>query len=78
MRNELNSSWAQLRELLTTFRLKLTESGLRPALESSCKEYSGHFGFRFSLITNCHRATCPPHQAIHVLQIAREALSNRC
>lgn len=38
IRNELNTSWAQLRELLTTFRLQLTEPGLRPALESSCQE----------------------------------------
>lgn len=43
IRNELNTSWAQLRELLTTFRLQLTEPGLRPALESSCQEYSAHF-----------------------------------
>ncbi len=49
VRNELNTSWAQLRELLTTFRLKLTESGLRPALESSCLEYSKHFGFPVQL-----------------------------
>lgn len=40
IRNELNTSWIQLRELLTTFRLQLTEPGLRPALESSCQEFS--------------------------------------
>ena len=38
IRNELNASWVQLRELLTTFRLQLTEPGLRPALEASCEE----------------------------------------
>ena len=27
IRNELNTSWVQLRELLTTFRLQLTEPG---------------------------------------------------
>ena len=36
IRNELNTSWAQLRELLTTFRLQLTEPGLRPALDAIC------------------------------------------
>ena len=56
IRNELNASWAQLRELLTTFRLQLTEPErldyqLPPRL-------------------------VPSHQAIHLLQIAREALSN--
>ena len=76
IRNELNTSWAQLRELLTTFRLQLTEAGLRPALESSCQEYSAHFGFTVQLDYQLPPRFVPSHQAIHVLQIAREALSN--
>lgn len=76
IRNELNTSWAQLRELLTTFRLQLTEPGLRPALESSCQEYSAHFGFTVQLDYQLPPRFLPSHQAIHVLQIAREALSN--
>lgn len=67
VRTELNTSWAQLRELLTTFRLKLTESGLRPALESSCKEYSNHFGFPVQLDYQLPPRYVPSHQAIHVL-----------
>ena len=76
VRTELNTSWAQLRELLTTFRLKLTESGLRPALEASCQEYSHHFGFPVQLDYQLPPRYVPSPQAIHVLQIAREALSN--
>ena len=76
IRNELNTSWAQLRELLTTFRLQLTEPGLRPALESSCQEYSAHFGFTVQLDYQLPPRFVPSHQALHVLQIAREALSN--
>ncbi|WP_039056458.1 nitrate/nitrite two-component system sensor histidine kinase NarX [Enterobacter sp. Bisph1] len=76
IRNELNTSWAQLRELLTTFRLQLTEPGLRPALESSCQEYSGRFGFQVRLDYQLPPRLVPAHQAIHLLQIAREALSN--
>ncbi|MEB4676203.1 nitrate/nitrite two-component system sensor histidine kinase NarX [Enterobacteriaceae bacterium G50] len=76
IRNELNTSWAQLRELLTTFRLQLTEPGLRPALEASCQEYSAHFGFPVQLDYQLPPRYVPSHQAIHVLQIAREALSN--
>jgi two-component system nitrate/nitrite sensor histidine kinase NarX len=49
IRNELNTSWVQLRELLTTFRLQLTEPGLRPALESSCHEFSARLGFPVKL-----------------------------
>ncbi|SFU20965.1 two-component system, NarL family, nitrate/nitrite sensor histidine kinase NarX [Kosakonia arachidis] len=76
IRNELNTSWAQLRELLTTFRLQLTEPGLRPALEASCQEYSDRFGFQVRLDYQLTPRLVPPHQAIHLLQIAREALSN--
>ena len=76
IRNELNTSWAQLRELLTTFRLQLTEPGLRPALESSCQEYSAHFGFTVQLDYQLPPRFVPSHQAIHGLQLAREALSN--
>jgi len=76
IRNELNTSWAQLRELLTTFRLQLSEPGLRPALEASCREYSVHFGFPVRLDYQLPPRFVPSHQAIHLLQIAREALSN--
>lgn len=76
IRTELNTSWVQLRELLTTFRLQLTEPGLRPALESSCNEYSAHFDFPIKLDYQLPPRLVPSHQAIHLLQIAREALSN--
>lgn len=76
IRNELNTSWAQLRELLTTFRLQLTEAGLRPALHASCEEYSTRFGFPVKLDYQLPPRFVPSHQAIHLLQIAREALSN--
>nr|WP_318381504.1 nitrate/nitrite two-component system sensor histidine kinase NarX [uncultured Enterobacter sp.] len=76
IRTELNTSWAQLRELLTTFRLQLSEPGLRPALEASCQEYSAHFGFPVKLDYQLPARLVPSHQAIHLLQIAREALSN--
>ncbi|ENI0597140.1 nitrate/nitrite two-component system sensor histidine kinase NarX [Salmonella enterica] len=76
IRNELNCSWAHLRELLTTFRLQLTEPGLRPALEASCQEFSARFGFTVKLDYQLPPRLVPSHQAIHLLQIAREALSN--
>lgn len=76
IRNELNTSWVQLRELLTTFRLQLTEPGLRPALEASCQEFSARLGFPVKLDYQLPPRFVPSHQAIHLLQIAREALSN--
>ncbi len=76
MRSELNTSWRQLRELLTTFRLQLTEPGLRPALEASCREFSEKLGFPVNLNYQVPPRLVPSHQAIHLVQITREALNN--
>ncbi|WP_058913006.1 nitrate/nitrite two-component system sensor histidine kinase NarX [Entomohabitans teleogrylli] len=76
MRNELNTSWRQLRELLTTFRLQLSEPGLRPALEACCQEFSDKLGFPVRLDYQLPPRLVPTHQAIHLVQIAREALNN--
>ena len=40
MREELNVAYRQLRELLTTFRLKPLVSGLLAALESTLTEFN--------------------------------------
>lgn len=76
MRSELNTSWRQLRELLTTFRLQLIEPGLRPALEASCREFSEKLGFPVNLDYQVPPRLVPSHQAIHLVQITREALNN--
>jgi len=76
MRNELNTSWQQLRELLTTFRLQLTEPGLRPAMEACSREFSEKLGFTVSLDYQVPPHLVPLHQAIHLVQITREALNN--
>ncbi|MEQ5111579.1 nitrate/nitrite two-component system sensor histidine kinase NarX [Providencia vermicola] len=76
MRNEINSAYSQLRELLTTFRLKLTEPGLLPSLESTINEFSQRVGFEINLNYQLPAKSISPHQAIHIIQIIREALSN--
>ena len=76
MRSELNTSWRQLRELLTTFRLQLTEPGLRPALEACCREFSEKLGFPVTLDYQLPPRLISSAQAIHVVQITREALNN--
>ncbi len=70
IRNEAKLLWAQLRELLTTFRLQLTEPG-RPALEASCGVQRARFGdagYQLPRTVPSHRAT--------LLQNCGEALSN--
>ncbi len=76
MRQEINTAYSQLRELLTTFRLKLTEPGLLPSLESTINEFSERMGFNIRLDYDIPAKCISPHQSIHIIQIIREALSN--
>lgn len=76
MREELNTAYRQLRELLTTFRLQLTEPGLLAALQATVQEFNPRLGLEITFDYQLKPRMVPPYQAIHLLQIAREALSN--
>ena len=76
MRQEVNGAYHQLRELLTTFRLKLTEPGLLAALQSTLEEFEQRMGYRIGFDFQLSRRQVSAHQTIHVVQIVREALSN--
>lgn len=76
MREELNVAYRQLRELLTTFRLKLTEPGLLAALESTLNEFNQRLGFTINFDYQLPAKCVNSHQSIHVVQIVREALNN--
>lgn len=76
LREGLNSAYRQLRELLTTFRLRIEGEGLNAALKSTVAEYSSRGDIPVAL--EVHLAGCPltANEEIHTLQIVREALSN--
>jgi two-component system nitrate/nitrite sensor histidine kinase NarX len=76
LREGLNSAYRQLRELLTTFRLRIEGEGLNSALQSTVAEFSSRGGIPIAL--EVHLAGCPlsANEEIHTLQIVREALSN--
>ncbi|PMR77392.1 histidine kinase [Billgrantia endophytica] len=76
LRTGLNSAYRQLRELLTTFRLKLEGSGLQSALQQTTEEFSDRMGAPVELHYDVPPHLLNPNEEIHVLQIAREALSN--
>lgn len=76
MREELNVAYRQLRELLTTFRLKLTEPGLLAALENTLNEFNQRLGFAIHFDYQLPAKCVNSHQSIHVVQIVREALNN--
>ncbi|WP_291971928.1 ATP-binding protein [Candidatus Symbiopectobacterium sp.] len=76
MREELNTAYRQLSELLTTFRLQLNESCLLAALRATVEEYEKRLGFPLRLHYQLPQQAVSAHQGIHVLQIVREALGN--
>jgi two-component system nitrate/nitrite sensor histidine kinase NarX len=76
LRTGLNSAYRQLRELLTTFRLKLDTPDLATALRKTIEEFSERLGSPVHLNYNLPPQTLSPNEEIHALQIVREGLSN--
>lgn len=74
----LNDAYAQLRELLTTFRLDLSDGDLMNALKVAVQEFSQRGGLRILLATDELTVPLAATEEIHLLQILREALSNCC
>ncbi len=76
LRQGLNDAYRQLRELITTFRLKMEH----PRLEENVREVACAFSRRSGLPVELDQVgwTCTlnPNEQIHVLQIIREALNN--
>lgn len=76
LREGLNSAYRQLRELLTTFRLRIDGEGLASALQATAAEFSARGGIPIGLDVHLAGCVLNPNEEIHTLQIVREALSN--
>ncbi|HPQ94493.1 MAG TPA: histidine kinase, partial [Thiolinea sp.] len=76
LREGLNSSYQQLRELLSTFRLRMEDADLGHALEQTGNEFAARSGLNITLRFGLDHLSLSPHEEIHLLQIVREALSN--
>ena len=76
LRNGLNSAYRELRELLTTFRLKIDEEGLNRALEKTVAEFNEKSDVAIQLDNHMGNCQLGPNAEIHVIQVVREALSN--
>lgn len=76
LREGLNSAYRQLRELLTTFRLRIEGEGLAAALQTTAAEFSERGGIPVTLDVHLAGCTLSANEEIHALQIIREALSN--
>ncbi len=76
LKEGLNNAYRQLRELLSTFRLKLDTPGLEPALNSTIEEFTERLGLPIDYHYRIHHLNLTANEEIHVLQIIREALAN--
>jgi two-component system nitrate/nitrite sensor histidine kinase NarX len=76
LREGVASAYRQLRELLTTFRLKAGGDGLAAALRETVEEFERHSRLRIKVEDELIGIELSANEQIHVLQIVREALTN--
>jgi two-component system nitrate/nitrite sensor histidine kinase NarX len=76
LRDGLNSAYRQLRELLSSFRLKMEDEPLAAILARTVEEFAERGGLAIDLELDMEDCPLSPNEEIHVLHIVREALSN--
>ena len=76
LRDGLNEAYRQLRELLTTFRLRIDGRGLNAAIDETVQAFRRRTGIEIALDNRLDSLELGANREIHVLQIVREALSN--
>jgi two-component system nitrate/nitrite sensor histidine kinase NarX len=77
LKDGLGAAYSELRELLTTFRLKLDGQGIKAALEQTITQLKTRSdAMNFELNYKVGNIPFSPHEEIHLLQIAREATQN--
>ncbi len=75
LRDGLNNAYRQLRELLTTFRLRIDAKGLDAALSITVDEFRER-GLDVNLDYRLQHCPLVASEEIHILHAVREALSN--
>lgn len=76
LKNGLNTAYKELRELITTFRLRIDERGFNAALQETIEEYSAKLGFTIDSSNQLAGITLSGNEEMHVIRIIREALIN--
>jgi len=76
LRDGMSGAYHQLRELLTTFRLKMEGQDLPSALRQTVEEFIERGSLAIDLDIRLDACTLSPNEEIHVLHLVREALSN--
>jgi len=76
LRTNINLAYAQLRELITTFRLTMNGRTLKQALKDSVEEFENKSSVAITLDNRLNHDELSVEEEMHVLQIVRESLSN--
>ena len=76
LRQGMSGAYRQLRELLTTFRLKMEGQDLASALRQTVDEFAERGELEVGLEMALEGCPLTPNEEIHVLHVVREALSN--
>jgi two-component system nitrate/nitrite sensor histidine kinase NarX len=76
LKNGLNSAYSELRELITTFRLRIDERGFNIALQETISEFSEKLGFPVQVSNDLSGIALSANEEMHVIRIIREGLSN--
>jgi two-component system nitrate/nitrite sensor histidine kinase NarX len=76
LRLGMSSAYRQLRELLSTFRLKMDGQNLAAALAQTVSEFADRGELQIELTHELQGCPLTPNEEIHVLHVVREALSN--
>lgn len=76
LREGMSSAYRQLRELLSTFRLKMDGQDLGTALMQTVEEFTARSELDIELKQRLELCPLSPNEEIHVLHVVREALSN--
>lgn len=76
LKQGLDAAYRQLRELLTTFRLKVDGKGLSDALAKTIEQYKEQSNMLIRLDYQIINIPLSPQEEIHLLQIIRESCQN--
>lgn len=76
LRDGLNGAYRELRELITTFRLRIDERGFAVALAETVAEFSEKIGAPVELHNTLPAIVLSANEEMHLVRIVREALSN--
>jgi two-component system nitrate/nitrite sensor histidine kinase NarX len=76
MREGLDNAYRELRELLTTFRVRMDVRGLDHVLEEAIEEFSQRSSLSITLDNRLQECRLSVNEEFHLLHVVREALSN--